>query len=706
MWVKDASSALILQDGATLGLVGTARPQGDVRISTVEETGLGSGVRAQSDARIDLLGLTVRVEVTLFEKGPHLSYRLVFPSGPGTVAGVVYLDGTLFPESPGSGISYLTDNDFIEAGMLDQAKRGFSVGQGKPLLLRDRDGARGLLMAIIDPSDAISTVQTLAIPRGVAFQWQKRLSTMELSGSTVSAPRLFVRVVDADNLNAAFDPYRTLMQELHPPAPVPDWFRHQWISWYLYGMDIDEGRLKSQIDFIAEKLNDVGPWSILIDAGWYLAEGQPNSGWRVVDNSKFPSGLRALVDYAHAQGVKVVLYFSASYLDDREESGNWLGLKGIIEQHPEWLVEIQSGDLWKSYYYDYSNPGFQQYLRDILQDYFVQYGVDGIKVDGLEDSRLAIERGVQRGLYSAMTRPILPTTSLYAFIYRESVAIKPDVYLEAGWRMPAFSASHFTLARQSDDTPDFESGYPAPGLQQHVDYAIAQRVLLGQRPHLGNYWGDPNNSDLGLQWLEAGLAMNAPVVLGFDLPSMSPQAVDAYRARLSMLRPFSGEVHVSELWPESFSSTSEGTTFLALFNRTDQMKTLSASLPSHGLPQGVRLWGYDVAADRPVGVTDGLMASVQPRTLQLFVLRSEPGMLWTNSSYHVELAAGLMRLVLNGPDGLPGYAYVATPEPTALLVNGQEAAESSWSYDKGSGVLKIAYPHNEAMPAVVEIWHP
>lgn len=704
-WIERASTGLILADGSSLDLAVAGRPTGEPKFWPVDEPGLGPGLRAQTDVRIERLGLTARIELVLFEKGPYFTYRLVFPERSDPVAGIVYLNGTLFPGADGDRIGYLTDNDSIRAGKMNPPGVQVPVGHGKPLLLRDEGTSKGLLMALIDPSDSASTFQATALGKGIASQWENRLSPKPLQGGQPGTPRLFARVVDAGNVDAAFSPYRSLMQMLYPPAPVPAWFRHQWISWYLYGMDIDEWKLKSQIDFIAENLNDVGPWSILIDAGWYLAEGHPDSSWKAVDLSKFPSGLRALVDYAHERGVKVVLYFSASYLDDKEQSGNWLGLKGIIQQHPEWLVEIRSGDPWRAYYYDYSNPGFQQYLRGILHDYFVQYGVDGIKVDGLEDSRLAIERGIQRGLYTAQNRPILPTTSLYSFIYQEASAIRPDVYLEAGWRMPAFSAPHFTIARQSDDQPSFDGGYPAPGLQEHVDYAVAQRVLLGQRPHLGNFWGDPNSNSLGLQWLEAGLALNAPVVLGFDLPAMTPQALDAYRARLTLLRPFTGEVHDCQLWPESFSATADGTTFLALLNRSDQQQVLRSELANHGLRRGVRYWSYDVAADCPFSAVDAVAAGIEPRTLRLFVLRSEPGVLWTGSGFQVDRSPGRMLLQMSGPQQLPGYAYVATPEPTAVLIDGQPAPKASWGYDYESGVLKIHYSHQTGVPTRIEIQH-
>lgn len=702
--IGDASTWLILKDGSLLDLSTEARPTGSMRLLPVAEAGLGPGLRAEGELWVESIELAVRVELVLFENGPYFTSRVIPPPGSDAIAGAVYLDGRVFPGASPARVAYLADDDQLEEGAVPTEEIEVPIGHGKPLLLREASAPRGILMALLDPSDSPSSVRASALDTGIAFQWRHRHIPDGRPGFQAEFPRLYVHLVDTRDLSAALDPYRSLIRDLYPPAPVPSWFRQQWISWYLYGMDVDEAKLRAQIDYIAANLNDLGPWSVLVDAGWYVAEGRPDSDWRRVDEGKFPSGLRSLVDYAHERGVRVVLYFSGSYLDDRAASGNWLGLKGIAERHPEWLVEIENDDPWHSYYYDYSHPGFQEYLRQVLHDYFVRYGVDGIKVDGLQDTRFAVERGVERGLYSPEERPIVPTASLYALIYREASALRPDVYLEAGWRMPAFSAPHFTVARQSDDSPDFDSGFPAPGLRDHVDYAIAQRLLLDQRPHLGNFWGDPNGNPIGLRWLEAGLALNSPVVLGFDLPSMAPETLSDYRARLTQLRPFRGSVRIpGGLYSDSFSSTVDGTTFVALFNRGEEAREMGADLADHGLGPGTRVAGYDVAADHPFPVRGSLSAVVEPRGLRLFALRSDPGVLWTNSGYRVAASPAGLSLEMTGSGDLDGYAYVATPRPRAILVDGEPPPSDRWSYDDDSGVLRLEYAYGDDGTVSIEI---
>lgn len=85
--------------------------------------------------------------------------------------------------------------------------------------------------------------------------------------------KLHAHLVDTRDLSAAPDPHRSPIRNLYPPPPS-HWFRQQWTIWHLCGMDVDEARLKAQIDCTAANLNDLGPWSILVDA-----EPLPSDHW-------------------------------------------------------------------------------------------------------------------------------------------------------------------------------------------------------------------------------------------------------------------------------------------------------------------------------------------------------------------------------------------------------------------------------------------
>ena len=67
-----------------------------------------------------------------------------------------------------------------------------------------------------------------------------------------------------------------------------------------------------------------------MDAGWYWNKtGWPNTGTWEVDTNRFPGGLRAISNHAHAGGQKTIVWFEP----ERITEGTWLW-----DQHPDWRL--------------------------------------------------------------------------------------------------------------------------------------------------------------------------------------------------------------------------------------------------------------------------------------------------------------------------------------------------------------------------------
>jgi len=67
-----------------------------------------------------------------------------------------------------------------------------------------------------------------------------------------------------------------------------------------------------------------------MDAGWYIQQqGWPQVGTWEPDPKRFPHGFKPISDYAHAHGVKILVWFEP----ERVAPGTWLA-----ENHPEWLL--------------------------------------------------------------------------------------------------------------------------------------------------------------------------------------------------------------------------------------------------------------------------------------------------------------------------------------------------------------------------------
>jgi alpha-galactosidase len=75
-----------------------------------------------------------------------------------------------------------------------------------------------------------------------------------------------------------------------------------------------------------------------MDAGWYVHHGSgwPHVGTWEVDAGRFPRGLRAISDYAHRKGLKILVWFEP----ERVAAGTWLA-----DNHPEWVLGGAKGGL-------------------------------------------------------------------------------------------------------------------------------------------------------------------------------------------------------------------------------------------------------------------------------------------------------------------------------------------------------------------------
>ncbi len=107
-------------------------------------------------------------------------------------------------------------------------------------------------------------------------------------------------------------------------APTPPM---GFMTWNYFALDIDESKVKSLADAMVESgLRDAGYNFIFIDDGWQ--GGRDNKNNMIPDPKKFPSGMKALVDYVHSKGMKIGIYSDAAPLT----CGGYTASLGFEEQ--------------------------------------------------------------------------------------------------------------------------------------------------------------------------------------------------------------------------------------------------------------------------------------------------------------------------------------------------------------------------------------
>jgi len=95
------------------------------------------------------------------------------------------------------------------------------------------------------------------------------------------------------------------------------------------GLNVSEASEKQFIDVLKKENIKLDYW--WMDAGWYPCNGKWGlTGTWEADTTRFPTGIKAVSDYAHANGSKLIVWFEPERIGDRN---SWLAIN-----HPEWIL--------------------------------------------------------------------------------------------------------------------------------------------------------------------------------------------------------------------------------------------------------------------------------------------------------------------------------------------------------------------------------
>ncbi|MBI3973236.1 MAG: hypothetical protein HY332_18330, partial [Chloroflexi bacterium] len=738
-------------------------PAGDdaYSLDRIDDPALGSGGEIRATLRLrDRSEATATVRLALFDEQPYLTYQLTLENWPlpdtrpddtPTPIRLDYLSASGAAFVAGESMRYFADASYVREAELedDGLWRNVRLGIGSPAVIWGSARPGAIVLAMLgeqrlpawlvlrrDPGRAAAAAgisQPMLVPDEAAAPATKIAMAAKSAGTdatptSLAGPRLLLEVTDTPDLRAALANYRRISEALYPPAPLPDWVRYQWGSWWVYGSGVDEERMRQHIDLISTYLGDLGPWHILIDGGWQDLGWDGSGDLRRANPERFPSGLRALVDYAHARGIRVIVLYSAVYAHDGTGFGEWLAQPRLITEHPEWFRRLAPPDSpSSSYMFDYSSPAARRYLAGVLATYVVDHDADGVKIDGLGDVEGQLIPFSERTINFSDRWMLTPVVDIYRMVAKTVLAAKPDAFIESGWVNPPVAHQYAHSFRYGDELNRSDNEYPFPGLLQHFRYGAIQRALLNQRPNIGAIYGG-FNTPVADQWLGAALALGAQVSLGSDLNFLTPEGFAALRAMLVHQRPFAGTTRIGPehygLRPAWAATTIGGLTFVGLANEQPDTQRIEVPL-SEVLPAGARDTGgtpgtgggdylaYDVFQNRFARVEGVLAADVPAHGLALIVLRRTPGVVWTTSSYSETTSSAGWHVYVRGPANVQGRLQFHLPRtapstapgaapraaPGAVLLDGRRLgpltpdAPEGHDYDPATGVLTLRYRH-------------
>ncbi|MBO4252127.1 MAG: alpha-galactosidase [Clostridia bacterium] len=157
-----------------------------------------------------------------------------------------------------------------------------------------------------------------------------------------------------------------------------------YTSWYNHYQDIDENKIYTALDNADERFD-----LFQIDDGFETFVGD----WLNVDQSKFPNGLKPIVDKIHARGMLAGIWLAPFAAEEKSE---------IFRTRPDVIAKDEKGDFikagsnWSGFYpLDLNNPYSVEYVRKILR-FYVDLGFDFFKLDFLYATNLKPLRGKTR----------------------------------------------------------------------------------------------------------------------------------------------------------------------------------------------------------------------------------------------------------------------------------------------------------------------
>ena len=414
-----------------------------------------------------------------------------------------------------------------------------------------------------------------------------------------------------------------------------------WNSWDAFGTTVTEADVKRNADWMAQHLKPFGWQYIVVDEGWFVsnptAHGDDQTAQRTLDANgrylpaanRFPSatgarGFAPLAAYVHARGLKFGIHLLQGI--PREAVRQNLPISGS-SFHASDAANTSGTCSWNPDNYDLKNTAAGQAYYDSIASLYASWGVDFVKIDCIASRPYkGDEIRMFRDALQKTGRPIVlglspgepphdktPELQRYAQMWR----ISDDTWdlWTASDKFPQGVNNQFPRLAQwvasahPGHWPDADMlplGYlgPAPG------YGATRRCRLthAEQQTMLTLWA----------------IFRSPLMLGGNLPATdawtlalltNPEVLAVDQASTDNRSVIlTGDTAV---W--SARTADRASTYLAVFNRSDQAQHLHWAWAALGLPSA-QYQTRDLWLHRELGVEQVFDTTLQPHASLLLRL--------------------------------------------------------------------------------------
>jgi alpha-galactosidase len=345
-----------------------------------------------------------------------------------------------------------------------------------------------------------------------------------------------------------------------------------WNSWNKFGCDVSEKLIREAADaIVASGMKDAGYQYVVIDDCWQVKRDE--KGRIVPDPDRFPSGMKALADYVHGQGLKFGLYSDAG-------AGTCQKRPGSKDHEPIDAVT------------------------------YAEWGVDYLKYDWCN-----AEGQDTRDSYGRMSRALRASGRPIVFSLCEWGSTKPWLWAQGVghlWRSTG----------DIQDCWDCGKSWGGMGVVHIID------ILADLYPYSGpGHWNDPDMLEVGNGGLKPAEArahfsfwalLAAPLMAGNDLRNMTRETLDILTNReviavdqdpLGMQGRKVRDNGAQEVWMKPLA---DGSRAVILFNRGTEMSEMGVAFEEVGLAPGSQALVRDLWQKEDAAAHGRFQATVEP----------------------------------------------------------------------------------------------
>lgn len=356
-----------------------------------------------------------------------------------------------------------------------------------------------------------------------------------------------------------------------------------WSSWNTYRVNISDSLIMKQADALVELgLDSVGYRYINIDDG-YFGGRDKSSGRLLVHPTRFPSGLKPVVDHIHSLGLKAGIYSDAGANTcgnfwDNDTIARGVGLLGHEEQDCNLFFKEIGFDFIKVDYCGADGRQSHQIYAYEPRDRYTAIS-NAIKATGRDDVRLNVCRWNYPGTWV------------------NDVA--------TSWRTTGDISPRWESVKRIINENLYLSPYAGGGRYNDMDMLEVGRTLSAEE--------DQTHFAI---WC----MMSSPLLIGCDLTTLRPETLNLLKNTelIALNQDQLGlQAHVAKLSPENtyvlVKDLGEkwGTRrAVALYNPTDSAYTISVTAEELEL-EGVTA-ARDLIAHTDINITDGVLSAAVP----------------------------------------------------------------------------------------------